>query len=164
MRRRDLYLIVAAVSCVLVAFGAVAFNWVKGGLDVMMERPDPACVARSEAENERLAQAVARYLPSVNPDEIERGHSCGPPESGSPWIETELPRTSIDETLRGFRPPHWTAVPADEAQKQADPGQVAAAVTGEVDHRKVEVYAIQVKPRTGPLRGPVKIIAWFVMA
>ncbi|GAA3813556.1 hypothetical protein GCM10022226_37870 [Sphaerisporangium flaviroseum] len=157
MRSRDLRVIVVTALCLVVAVGAFAFVELKDALGILLERPDPACVARSAADNERLTKAVAPHLPSVTPDDIKGGDGCGPPESGHPWIEAELPSASIEEVLRGFPTSEWTPIPYADAQKAADPGEVSTGVTGEVDERKVAVYAF----RAGRGKGPVRVVAWF---
>ncbi|MFC4529317.1 hypothetical protein [Sphaerisporangium dianthi] len=156
MRTRTVNTIVAAAFCVVVATGAFVFVRAQTFLDFLLMRADPACVEQAAADNDRLAGVIAPYLPSVRPDDIDGGHGCEPPERGA-WVEVELYGPSIERVLLGFGPPAWTRLPEAEAREQAEPGQNAAAVTGKVDDREVDVYAFQAESG----KGPVTVMAWF---
>ncbi|MBB4704393.1 hypothetical protein [Sphaerisporangium siamense] len=156
MRTRTVSTIVATAFLVVAALAVFAFLRARTFLDYAFQRPDPACVARAAADNERLAEVIAPRLPSVRPDAIEGGHGCEPPERGA-WVEVELRGTSIEKALGGFASPAWTPLPDAKIREQAEPSQDAAAVSGKVDGREVDVYAI--RERSG--EGPVTILAWF---
>ncbi|MEV6987559.1 hypothetical protein AB0M95_40750 [Sphaerisporangium sp. NPDC051017] len=148
--------VVATALCVVVATGAFAAFRAKAWFDAVFDRADPDCVSRSLAENNRLADAIAPYLPSVRPDDIEGGHGCGPSDDG-PWIEVELPGASAEDALREFRPPTWTAVPAEKTREWANHARRVKAVTGEIDDRSVEVYALE----NYAGEGSALVRAWF---
>ncbi|MGW4638354.1 hypothetical protein ACWEN6_07495 [Sphaerisporangium sp. NPDC004334] len=161
LRGRSLYLLIAAVLSGAVVAGALIFAELKPVYDIVREEPDPRCVAQSAADNRRLAQALAPHLPSVTAEDFGFEDGCGPPESGGPWVRVDLASSSLEEALRGFRKPLWTPIPEEEAQREAGPGRRGLAVTGEVDHRRVELYAFRSTYYHGMVRAPVMIRAWF---
>ncbi|MFC7380637.1 hypothetical protein [Sphaerisporangium rhizosphaerae] len=148
--------IVAMAFCVVVATGAFVFVRAEAFLDALLMRADPACIELAAADNERLAEAIAPYLPSVRHDDIEGGHGCQPPETGA-WVEIELNGMSIESALRGFNPPTWTRLPEAEVRVQIAPDENSATVIGKVGDREVNVSAYQV--RSG--KGPVTVMAWY---
>ncbi|MBB5629672.1 hypothetical protein [Sphaerisporangium krabiense] len=139
-----------------VALAVFAFMRGQSLLDFTFMRPDPACVAKAAADNERLAGAIAPHLPSIRLDDVEGGHGCEPPERGA-WVEVELRGTSVEKALGGFASPAWTPLPESKVREQAESDQDATAVSGRVDDREVDVYAFQ--ERSGD--GPVTVMAWF---
>ncbi|WP_157530878.1 hypothetical protein [Microtetraspora niveoalba] len=141
---------------VLIAIGYLLVGAVKAPMREMFGILDPSCVTKSNADLEKLVASVADRLPSRRIGLIDAYSGCDPPEVGA-WIQVKLSGASIDDSLNPFRSEGWSTLSGREISEVAYPGETGSAVTGFIDGRPVNVYALA----SERAKGLVRVVAWF---